>query len=383
MRCLTSFVAVLTFLVQDVAAVGSAFGYATGTTGGGSATAQTPSSNAELVSWLGDSTARVIVLDKIYDFTDSEGSATGTACAPWTCSPNPQLAIDQNSWCENYEAGAAKTTVTYKKAGITPIAVGSNKTLLGKGKAGGIAGKGLKITGKSNIIIQNIRIYQINPQFVWGGDAIQIDGGSKIWIDHNYIQYIGRQMVVTGYGAVTAATFSNNVFEGAGTYSATCNGRHYWAALFTGNGDQITFALNYVYMTSGRGPHVGGTSGYKQYIHAYNNYYVSVAGHAFDPQVGAYVLAEGNYFNTVDQPVTTATGYAFLPVDSTHTAQCSSYIGRACVANTALSSGTLNRNDLGALSAFTSATYVKSASVKAASEVGAFVQANAGLGIIN
>ncbi len=30
--------------------------------------------------------------------------------------------------------------------------------------------------------------------------------------------------------------------------------------------DTITFAQNYVYYTSGRGPHVGGTSGYTQYV---------------------------------------------------------------------------------------------------------------------
>lgn len=46
-----------------------------GTTGGGSATAATPTSNAELVSWLGDDVARVIVLDSTYDFTGS--SVTG------------------------------------------------------------------------------------------------------------------------------------------------------------------------------------------------------------------------------------------------------------------------------------------------------------------
>ena len=34
-----------------------------------------------------------------------------------------------------------------------------------------------------------------------------------------------------------------------------------------------------------------------------NNYYVSVDGHAIDPEVGANVLAEGNYFNTVSPQI--------------------------------------------------------------------------------
>ncbi|KAG9106145.1 hypothetical protein FRC07_008941, partial [Ceratobasidium sp. 392] len=197
-------------------AVGTAFGYGSGTTGGGSAAAAVPTSTSQLVSWLGDSTARVILLDKIFDFTDTEGSTTGTACAPWTCTPNPQLAIDANSWCESQYPSAAKSTVTYKKAGVSAITVNSNKTLLGKGSAGGIKGKGLRIAGGKNIIIQNIRISDINAQFVWGGDAITIDGGTNIWIDHNYIKNIGRQMIVTGYGAAQSVTISDNVFEGSG-----------------------------------------------------------------------------------------------------------------------------------------------------------------------
>ncbi|KAG8762707.1 hypothetical protein FRC11_007940 [Ceratobasidium sp. 423] len=344
---LNSLVAAL-LCVRGAHAVGTAFGYATGTTGGGSAAAAVPTSTSQLVSWLGDSTARTILLDKIFDFTDTE------------------------------------STVTYKQAGINAITVGSNKTLLGKGSAGGIKGKGLRVAGGSNIIIQNIRIYDLNPQFVWGGDAITIDGGSNIWIDHNYIQNIGRQMIVTGYGSAQGVTISNNVFEGSGTYSATCNGRHYWALYFTGASDTITFARNYVYMTSGRGPKVGGTSGYKQLIHMYNNYYVSVAGHALDAGTGANVILEGNYFNTVTTPSVSGTaGNVYAAVDSSTASTCSSYLGRTCYTNTLLSSGSLSETDTAALSAFSSASVVKSASIMAASSVGSYVQSNAGLGIVN
>ncbi|KAG8689953.1 hypothetical protein FRC08_010731 [Ceratobasidium sp. 394] len=93
---------------------------------------------------------------------------------------------------------------------------------------------------------------------------------------------------------------------------------------------------------------------------------------------------EGNYFNVVTTPSVDGTlGYAFAPVDSTHAAQCSSYLGRNCYTNTLLSSGTLNRNDLGTLPYFSSASVVKSASIMDASLVGAYVQVNASLGIVN
>lgn len=371
-------------LSQGALAVGTAFGYAAGTTGGGSATPAVPSSTAQLVSWLGDSTARVILLDKTYDFTDSEGSVTAKACKPWTCSPNPQLAIDANEWCEHYEPNAAMTTVTYKKAGTSAIAVGSNKTLLGKGTAGAIKGKGLRIAGGSNIIIQNIRISDINAQFVWGGDAISIDGGSKIWIDHNYFQNVGRQFIVTGYGAAKSITISDNVFNGASTYSATCNGRHYWTLLFTGAQDSITLARNYLYQTSGRGPKLGGTSGYSQSVHIYNNYFVDIAGHALDAGVGSKALMEGNYFNKVTEPSTSGTsGSVFAPVDATTAATCSSSLGRNCVANTCLSSGTLSRKETAGVSAFKGVSAVTGATVMDASLVGAYVQAHAGTGKVN
>ncbi|CAE6406462.1 unnamed protein product [Rhizoctonia solani] len=334
-------------LSKGALAIGTPFGYAAGTTGGGSASPAVPSSTAQLVSWLGDSTPRVILLDKTYDFTDSEGSVTAKACKPWTCSPNPQLAIDANEWCEHYEPNAAMTTVTYKKAGTTAIKVASNKTLLGKGTAGAISG----------YVAQ---------------------------IDHNYFKNVGRQFIVTGYGAAQSVTISDNVFDGASTYSATCNNRHYWTLLFTGASDSITLARNYLYQTSGRGPKLGGTSGYSQSVHIYNNYFVDIAGHALDAGVGSKALVEGNYFNKVTEPSTSGTqGSVFAPNDATTAAQCSSYIGRKCVTNTLLSCGATNRKETGGVSAFKGASAVTGATVMEASQVGAYVQAHAGTGKIN
>lgn len=40
--------------------------------------------------------------------------------------------------CKNYEPNAASKTMTYNKAGVTALAVGSNKTLLGKGSNAGM-----------------------------------------------------------------------------------------------------------------------------------------------------------------------------------------------------------------------------------------------------
>lgn len=368
-------------------AIGTPLGFGSATTGGGSAAAATPTSTAQLLSWLSDSTARTIVLTSIFDFTSYYGSTTGKICKPWTCSPNPQYAIDSNSWCENYESSAATGTATWYNSGTSTsysLKVGSNKTLLGKGSNAGIKGIGLLIQNASNVIIQNIIISDINQQFVWGGDAISIIGSTHVWIDHNYIKNVGRQFLVTGYDPAKDVTISNNVLDGRETYSPYCDGHHYWVALFTGTSDTITFAQNYVYMTSGRGPHIGGTSGYTQYVHVVNNYFVSIDGHALDSEVGAVTLAEGNYFSTVTTPSISGTaGSEYFIQSSSDLSACKTALGRTCQANTLLSSGSVSRTDSAVLTALKAQSAVTGYAPMSASSAAAYVQASAGVGKIN
>lgn len=181
-------VAVVTYLTAQVTAIsvsGAAEGFAKGVTGGGSASPVYPSTNAELVSYLGDSSARVIVLQKTFDFTGTEGTSAATGCAPWGTASNCQLAINKDNWCNNYEPDAPPANVNYDNAGLLGINVKSKKTILGQGSSGVIKGKGLRIvSGASNIIVQNIKITNLNPHYVWGGDAITLNGADMVWIDH-------------------------------------------------------------------------------------------------------------------------------------------------------------------------------------------------------
>lgn len=43
--------------------------------------------------------------------------------------------------------------------------------------------------GVKNIIIQNVHFTEINPKYVWGGDAISIAGADMIWIDHVKVRW--------------------------------------------------------------------------------------------------------------------------------------------------------------------------------------------------
>ncbi|CAE6517097.1 unnamed protein product [Rhizoctonia solani] len=133
MFVLTSLAAMLV-ASQGVLAVDGPFGFASGTTGGGFAAEAIPTSTTQLKIWLADNTARTILLNRTYDFTDTEGAATEAGCKPWHCSRNPQLVI--NGKTNACSSSAPKVMVTYKNAGTKGLAVGSNKTILGKGTSG-------------------------------------------------------------------------------------------------------------------------------------------------------------------------------------------------------------------------------------------------------
>lgn len=357
---------------------GAAEGFAKGVTGGGSATPVYPTTNEELVSYLGDSSPRVIILTKTFDFRGSEGTVSGTGCAPWGTGSACQTAIDQNGWCTNYQPDAPKVSVSYDKAGVLGITVKSNKSLVGQGSSGVIIGKGLRIvSGASNIIIQNIMITNINPQYVWGGDAITLDNTDLVWIDHVTTSLVGRQHIVLGNNPSNRVTISNNFIDGRTSWSATCDGYHYWNLYFTGSNDLVTFKGNYVLHTSGRAPKVGGNT----LLHAVNNYFYQSSGHIFEVDSGSKVLAEGNVFQNAGQMVETSSlaGQIFTSPDSGSNAACSSYLGHACQLNAYGSTTSYKGTDTSFFTNFSGKNIVSAAS---ASSVQSSVPNSAGHGKI-
>lgn len=351
-------VTVLAAFAQQAAAVsvsGSAEGFAAGVTGGGDSTAVYPTTTDELVSYLGDSEARVIVLSQTFDFRNTEGTTTATGCAPWGTASACQLAINQNNWCTNYQSDAASVTVKYDNAGIEGITVASDKTILGNGDKGVILGKGLRLAnGVSNVIIQNIKIAELNPQYVWGGDAITLAGTDMVWIDHVTTYHIGRQHIVLGESASGRVTISNCDIDGESDYSATCDGYHYWNMYFTGSADYVTLKNNYIHHFSGRAPKVAGNT----LLHAVNNYWSESSGHAFEADDGAHILVEGNYFSDVSTVLESGSAGELFPVDSSSSAStCATYLSRTCQVSRYSSSGSFDISDTDFLSSFKSSGY--------------------------
>lgn len=124
---------------------GSASGFATGVTGGGDATPATPADIDELKEWLTDDTPRVIMLDKTYDFSGSEGTKTETGCIPDsnTCGSSGQNALDGPDWCS---ADYPSVEVTYDVAAAEYLDIKGDKSIVGVGDAGVIKGKGFRLS---------------------------------------------------------------------------------------------------------------------------------------------------------------------------------------------------------------------------------------------
>ncbi|KAF1915578.1 pectin lyase fold/virulence factor [Ampelomyces quisqualis] len=311
--------------------VGTAYGFGVGATGGGSAAAVTPTTNDELAKFLSDDVARTILITKQFDFTGK--TATGAGCDRNSCSQKNggQFYLGDLS-CAPSADNRAISSITYDTAGTTALQVGSNKSILGVGGKGVVKGKGLSIKKNAqNVIIQGIHITTVNPGVVWGGDALDMQGGnSKIWVDHCKFSLIGRMFVVSHYDGASA-TLSNNEFDGVTTTSATCNGNHYWGLMMIGKNEKFTMDKNYFHQMSGRAPKFGQT-GVSGTFHAVNNFFENMEGHAFDAYDGANALIEGNVFKRVSQPSTDVAAKVATFVVNAGSA-CSSALGRSCLDN--------------------------------------------------
>lgn len=338
-------------------------GFGNAASGGDGGEVVKVSTRETLVSALAGDSPRILELTGVIDFTGSEGKTTSAGCFQKQC-PAPlesELITNQLGACDS--AGVPTFPVTLDKAGTKPITVGSNKTILGVGADAVIKGKGLSLSGGvSNIIIRNLAITDINPQVVWGGDALTIDDASRIWIDHVRVSRIGRQMLVTGFGAAREVTVSFSEFDGQTPYAAYCDGAHYWVWLILGANDSLSFVSNWIHHTSGRAPHAGGMKDASNVTHLLNNYYEDVLGHAVNPLTPlAKILLEGNNFERVRQPIQLDTrtppgpGLAFAPMPSASAmvdTACKAALGRVCEGNLAAPQSGPFPLDQGVLDAF-------------------------------
>ncbi|KAI0017103.1 polysaccharide lyase family 1 protein [Xylariomycetidae sp. FL0641] len=347
---------------------GTPLGFGARATGGGDASPVYPKNIDELKKYLTSDGPQVIVVSGTYDFTGSEGSQTEQACDNYSCNPSNggQAMLNTLNGCPG-----ATYDVQIDTASYNPIYVKSDKTLVGKDNAV-LYGKGLRLSQVSNIIIQNIAITHLNPQYVWGGDAIAITDTSDIWIDHVTTSNLGRQHYAFGQGPSKGVTISNSFINGETDNSATCDRHTYWGIELVGGGDQITFYQNHVYMTSGRSPALSGNT----LLHAVNNVWESNSGHLLEGTDDGMGLYEGNYF--VNDPTVVQDGFVghLFSSPASDLGACRSALGRDCVENLLESSGSFDQNDSSFFGQFAGAANIVSA--RPAGEIKSSVPAGAG-----
>jgi pectin lyase len=219
---------------------------------------------------------------------------------------------------------------------VSAIDVAPNKSLIGIGSAGVIRGKGLRIAnGSKNVIIQyvylpltttslltnlrNIHITDLNPQYVWGGDALTFAGSDLVWIDHCKISLISDKCSSPASQHPTVSQYPTP---------------------------------NYIHHTSGRGPKMVGNT----LLHAVNNEWYVVSGHAFDIGAGSMVVAEGNVLQNVVTPLLENEGQLFSSPSTSANAACEAYLGHACQLNALGSSGSFEESDTSFFSDFNGKT---------------------------
>ncbi|TGO91998.1 hypothetical protein BPOR_0013g00290 [Botrytis porri] len=333
---------------------GTPMGMASAVTGGGSAAVVYSTTIEQLKAYLTSDEPQNIVISGAFNFVGSEGTTPLTACNNYPCTPSNggQALLNTLGGC-----GSSPTySVSVDTAGYQGINVKSQKTLVGKNGAT-LNGKGLRFIGVSNIIIQNIAITNLNPKYVWGGDALTFSDTNNIWIDHVTTSSLGRQHYSFGTGANNAVTISNSFINGKTDHSASCDGHTYWGLELVGSGDQITFYKNYVYNTSGRTPALSGNT----LFHAVNNVWSSNSGHLLEGDKNGMGLYEGNYFTSVPTVVQAGSSIRLFTSNPADASKCAAYLGRNCVSNSLSSSGAFSYSDTSFLYLFKGKTSIPSA----------------------
>ncbi|GLH77902.1 pectin lyase [Bradyrhizobium sp. SSBR45G] len=280
---------------------------------------------------------RIIELVGVIDFTGRDGASARPGCDYGKVCEAPfqtERLVSPGS-NDTHCDGRPIRQISFDAAGVRPLAVGSNKTLIGLGANATIRGKGLTLRSVRDVVIRNLTISDINAGIVFAGDALTLGNADHIWIDHDRFHNIGRQMIVGGYEPTTNVTISWNEFDGTSVFSHDCNGAHYWNLLLLGSPQSITLSHNYFHDFSGRAPKVEGPSAM---VHLVDNYFRHGTWHALDAAESAKVLVEGNYFDDVKVPITASTHPGLIfgsrgEMDAAQQLRCRAALGRACAGN--------------------------------------------------
>ncbi|MFD5318919.1 polysaccharide lyase family 1 protein [Streptomyces sp. NPDC127098] len=215
-----------------------------------------------------------------------QNGTTGGAGAPVVTVSDADTFLDYCDRNEPYTIQVQGTiNITSKQA------LRSNKTVVGLGANATIAGGGLDMYRRQNVIIRNLRFVGAED------DAISVQQDSHhIWIDHCYFAE-GLDGAIDIVRAADYITVSWNHFDG------------FDKSILIGHSDgnasqdtgklRVTFHHNYFDGSRQRHPRVR----FAEPVHVYNNYFRNNTLYGVASTENAGVLVEANYFENVPHPV--------------------------------------------------------------------------------
>jgi pectate lyase len=185
------------------------------------------------------------------------------------------------------------------------VRVGSNKTVLGVGPGSGLTGCGLNLKGVSNVIVRNMNISKVLAGN-GNGDAIHVEGSTRLWFDHNDLSS-DTSHGTDYYDGLLDLTHA------ADYITVSWNRLHdHVKCSLVGHSDnnasedtghlRVTYHHNAFINCAQRNPRVR----FGNPVHVYNNYYYTGNSPDYSYGVattcGAGVLVESNYFENVTDP---------------------------------------------------------------------------------
>ncbi len=277
--------------------------------------------------------------------------------------------VTVTSYADLVTQAKSATTETIRVSGLfscsDDVRVAANKTVIGVGSGSGLTGCGINVKDVSNVIVRNLNISKVLAGN-GNGDAVHVDGGTRIWIDHNDLS--------------SDTTHGTDYYDGlvdlthaADYITVSWNRIHdHIKCSLVGHSDsnasedtghlRVTYHHNAFINCAERNPRVR----FGNPVHVFNNYYYNST--TFDYSYGiastenAGVLVEGNYFENITDP--------------THLGEGDSYPGNLVARNNYLvNSGTI-------LTSGTVAAIPYSYTVDTPSSVKSIVTAGAGTGKI-
>jgi pectate lyase len=217
--------------------------------------------------------------------------------------------VTVSSYADLVTQAKSSATETIRVSGLfscsDDVRVAANKTIIGVGAGSGLTGCGLNVRDVSNVIIRNLNISKVRAGN-GNGDAVHVDGGTRIWIDHNDLS--------------SDTTHGTDYYDGlvdlthaADYITVSWNRIHdHIKCSLVGHSDsnasedtghlRVTYHHNAFVNCAERGPRVR----FGNPVHVFNNYYTNTTSFDYSYSIAttenAGVLVEGNYFENITDP---------------------------------------------------------------------------------